>query len=108
MNLDELTVRNGFRERGQDMTRIETFTDAAFAIAASLMVISVSDVPTSWPQLVVALQGIPAFALALLVGVFIGTYSSIYVAANVLIAMGVCKEDLMPPEKDEEEVDDRP
>lgn len=67
MNLDELTVRNGFRERGQDMTRIETFTDAAFAIAASLMVISVSDVPTSWPQLVVALQGIPAFALALLV-----------------------------------------
>jgi len=50
---------------------------------------------------------IHGFAVALLVGVLVGTYSSIYVAANVLIAMNICKEDLMPPEK-EEEVDDRP
>ncbi|MCV6613173.1 MAG: protein translocase subunit SecF [Amphritea sp.] len=51
---------------------------------------------------------IHGFALALLVGVCIGTYSSIYVAANVLIAMGICKEDLMPPEKEETEEDLRP
>lgn len=51
---------------------------------------------------------IHGFAVALLVGVLVGTYSSIYVAANVLIAMGVCKEDLMPPEKKEEEEDERP
>jgi len=51
---------------------------------------------------------IHGFAVALLVGVLVGTYSSIYVAANVLIAMGICKEDLMPPEKEEEEVDERP
>ncbi len=51
---------------------------------------------------------IHGFAIALLVGVFVGTYSSIYVAANVLIMMGICKEDLMPPEKEEGEVDDRP
>ena len=50
---------------------------------------------------------IHGFAIALLVGVLIGTYSSIYVAANVLIMMNLTKEDLMPPEK-EEEVDDRP
>lgn len=50
---------------------------------------------------------IHGFAVALLVGVVIGTYSSIYVAANVLVMMNICKEDLMPPEK-EEEVDDRP
>lgn len=49
------------------------------------------------------------FAVALLVGVFVGTYSSIYVASNVLIMMGVCKEDLMPPEKPEGgEVDEMP
>jgi preprotein translocase subunit SecF len=47
------------------------------------------------------------FALALLVGVAVGTYSSIYVASNVLMAMDICKEDLMPPEIDEE-LDDRP
>ena len=51
---------------------------------------------------------IHGFAIALLVGVLVGTYSSIYVAANVLIAMGICKEDLMPPEEKEEEVDDLP
>lgn len=41
------------------------------------------------------------FAVALLVGVVIGTYSSIYVAANILMALNISKEDLMPKEKEE-------
>ncbi|MBB1335127.1 protein translocase subunit SecF [Pseudoalteromonas sp. SG43-7] len=41
-------------------------------------------------------QTIHGFATALLFGVFIGTYSSIYVASAVAIAMGVSKEDLIP------------
>jgi len=48
------------------------------------------------------------FAIALLVGITIGTYSSIYVAANALVLLGVCKEDLIPPPKVDNEVDDRP
>ncbi|MEH6650426.1 MAG: protein translocase subunit SecF [Motiliproteus sp.] len=51
---------------------------------------------------------IHGFATALMIGVLVGTYSSIYVAANVLMAMKVCREDLLPPVKDESEVDDRP
>lgn len=50
---------------------------------------------------------IRAFAEALTVGVVIGTYSSIYVASNILLTLKLTKEDLMPPEKekvDEEEV----
>jgi preprotein translocase subunit SecF len=43
---------------------------------------------------------INGFAIALIVGVVIGTYSSIYVAANVLLMMGVSKEDLMIPVKE--------
>lgn len=39
------------------------------------------------------------FSVALLVGIFIGTYSSIYVAANVLMAMNLTKADLIPAEK---------
>jgi len=35
------------------------------------------------------------FAIALLVGVVIGTYSSIYVASPLVLALGVSKEDLM-------------
>ncbi len=49
---------------------------------------------------------IHGFAIALLVGVAVGTYSSIYVAANALIMMGICKEDLMPPPKDDQEAID--
>ena len=47
------------------------------------------------------------FAIALMVGVAIGTYSSIYVAATVMLAMEIDREDLMVPEKGEL-VDDLP
>jgi preprotein translocase subunit SecF len=49
---------------------------------------------------------INGFAVALIVGVMIGTYSSIYVASNVLLAMGVSKEDLIIPVKEGAEQDD--
>lgn len=61
--LDRLPTRNGFRLRGQEMTRIETFTDAAFAFALTLLVVSF-DIPTSYVELVAALRGVPAFALS--------------------------------------------
>lgn len=51
------------------------------------------------------LQG---FSAALLVGIVIGTYSSIYVASNLLLSLKIIKEDLMPPVKEGAEVDDRP
>jgi preprotein translocase subunit SecF len=37
------------------------------------------------------------FAVALLVGITVGTYSSIYMASNILLMLGVTKEDLMLP-----------
>lgn len=43
---------------------------------------------------------IHGFAMALLVGIVIGTYSSIYVAGSSVLLMGVSKTDLMPPEKE--------
>ncbi|MDJ0877219.1 MAG: protein translocase subunit SecF [Halieaceae bacterium] len=46
------------------------------------------------------------FAVALLVGVVIGTYSSIYVAANSLLMLGISKEDLLIPVKEGAEQDD--
>ena len=48
------------------------------------------------------------FALALTVGVVVGTYSSIYVSANILLYMNVSREDLLPPEEENEELDERP
>ena len=58
--LDRLEVKNGVRLRGAQMTRLETFTDAAFAFAVTLLVISVDDVPRSYDAFIVALQGVPA------------------------------------------------
>lgn len=48
------------------------------------------------------------FAVALLVGVVVGTYSSIYIAANILLVMKIDREDLMLVEKEGEVMDDRP
>jgi len=51
---------------------------------------------------------IHAFAIALIVGVVIGTYSSIYVASVATLVLGVEKADLMPVQKEGAEVDTRP
>ncbi len=45
------------------------------------------------------------FAIALLVGVTIGTYSSIYVASTSLLALGVTKDDVAIPVKEGEDQD---
>lgn len=44
---------------------------------------------------------IHAFSIALLLGIVIGTYSSIYIASNTVLAMGVSKADLLPPVKED-------
>ena len=51
---------------------------------------------------------IHSFSIALLVGVVIGTYSSIYVASSAILMMGISKEDLLPPERDTSELDKIP
>ncbi|WP_158967311.1 protein translocase subunit SecF [Paraglaciecola sp. L3A3] len=48
---------------------------------------------------------IHGFATALLFGVVIGTYSSIYVASLVALTLGISKEDLMPTEIEKEGAD---
>lgn len=51
---------------------------------------------------------IHSFALALLVGVGVGTYSSVFIVASLLVAMNISPEDLMVPEKEGAELDDLP
>ncbi len=45
-------------------------------------------------------EGIRGFASALTIGVVVGTYSSIFVAANVLLLLNIQREDLLVPEKE--------
>jgi preprotein translocase subunit SecF len=51
---------------------------------------------------------IHGFAFTLIVGVVVGTYSSIYVASTTLLLMGVSKYDLMEVEKEGATLDARP
>lgn len=54
---------SGFRLRGLEATRIETFTDAAFAFALTLLVVSLEP-PTNFEALTHAMQRVPAFLLS--------------------------------------------
>ena len=49
---------------------------------------------------------IRGFALALIIGVLVGTYSSIFVASSAALALGVSKEDLIPPPKEGEDLEE--
>lgn len=53
-------------------------------------------------------QIIHGFALALIIGVIVGTYSSIFVASASVLQLGITKEDLMPVEKEGAEIDSMP
>jgi len=51
---------------------------------------------------------IHSFAGALIIGVVIGTYSSIFVASSMILSLGISKEDMLPSEKEKKEIDARP
>ncbi|GAB4186531.1 MAG: hypothetical protein Tsb002_11070 [Wenzhouxiangellaceae bacterium] len=58
------TASTEFRLRGRHNTRIEIFTDAAFAFALTMLVISIDNIPQNIPQLVDALKDAPAFGVS--------------------------------------------
>lgn len=57
-----LNLKDGYRLRGESMTRIEVFSDAAFAFAVTMLVISLSEIPKNYHDLLIAIHGVPSFA----------------------------------------------
>lgn len=53
-------------------------------------------------------ESLHAFSTILILGIVIGTFSSVYIASPVTIALGISRKDLMPVEKEGAELTDRP
>ncbi len=66
-DLDSLPRLRGFRLRGMQMTRLETFIDAAFAFAISMLVIAANQVPDNIEELLGAFRHVPAFVASIVV-----------------------------------------
>jgi hypothetical protein len=70
-NLDSLPRLRGFRLRGLQMTRLETFIDAAFAFAISMLVIAAQQIPDNVAALLAAFRNVPTFVCSIAVlGIF--------------------------------------
>src|SRR6266446_514332 len=70
-DLDALPRLRGFRLRGLEMTRLETFIDAAFAFAISMLVIAAQQIPDNIQALLEAFKNVPTFVCSIAVlGIF--------------------------------------
>ena len=70
-DLNALPRLRGFRLRGLEMTRLETFIDAAFAFAISMLVIAAQQIPDNIQALLEAFKNVPTFVCSIAVlGIF--------------------------------------
>ncbi|MBZ2170015.1 protein translocase subunit SecF [Marinobacter sp. F4216] len=100
---DTIVVADRIRENFRKMRE----GDSWHIINASIHQTIRRTINTSGTTLVVLLalylfggEAINNFSLALIIGVVVGTYSSIYVAANMLLALHISREDLQLPQKE--------
>src|SRR5881227_3493205 len=63
--LDALPRLRGFRLRGMQMTRLETFVDATFAFAISMLVIVAQQIPDDVASLLAAFKNVPTFVCSI-------------------------------------------
>lgn len=63
MELSNLRVEDGFRLRGEQVSRLETFVDAAFAFSMTMLVIFYNQLPDTAAELRHALRRVPSFAI---------------------------------------------
>ncbi len=98
-------IRENFRKL-RKATPLEVMNGSINQTLARTLVTSLTTLLVLTALFLLGGEVIHSFALALIIGVVVGTYSSIYVASSLVLKLGVSKVDLMPVQK--EELDDRP
>jgi preprotein translocase subunit SecF len=102
---DTIVVSDRIRENFRMVRRatpIEVINRSLNEVFGRTLVTSLTTLLVLLALLIAGGETIRGFALALTIGVLVGTYSSIYVAANVLLLLKVNREDLLIPEKEGE------
>jgi preprotein translocase subunit SecF len=100
---DTIVVSDRIRENFRMMRRtkpVEVINTSLNQTLGRTLVTSFTTLLVLVTLLVLGGELISGFAKGLIIGVLVGTYSSIYVASNILIYMGISQEDLAIPEKE--------
>ena len=108
---DTIVVSDRIRENFRRMRKgspIEMVNASLNQTLSRTLITSLTTLLVLFSILLIGGESTQGFAIALIIGVVIGTYSSIYIASNVIIYMNVTREDLMIPVKEGAELDDLP
>jgi len=106
---DTVVVLDRIRENFRRMRKETTLEVMNSAINQTLSRTLMTSVTTLLAVIVLYFFGGPAmrgFSIAMIIGILVGTYSSIYIASATALYLGVSREDLLPRAK--AEVDDLP
>ena len=105
---DTIVVSDRIRENFRLLRKtkpIETVNISLNQTLGRTLITSFTTLLVLFSILLIGGESTQGFALALIIGVIVGTYSSIYVASNVIIFMNVTREDLLVPIKEGAETD---
>ena len=100
-------VRENFRKI-RDKTPVEVFNISLNQTLRRTLMTSFTTLLVLIALFLLGGEIIHGFSVALIFGVLIGTYSSIYIASPVTLMLGIKKEDLMPVKKEGVGLDNQP
>lgn len=100
-------VRELFRAAGKS-TPVEVLNRAVNDTLGRTIMTSVTTLLTVVALYLFGGSTLQGFSLALIIGIVVGTLSSIFFAGPVLLSLGASKQDLLPKARDESDLDRRP
>ena len=100
-------VRENFR-KVRDKTPVDVFNISLNQTLSRTLMTSFTTLSVLIALFFLGGEIIHGFSIALIFGVLIGTYSSIYIASPVTLALGIKKEDLMPVKKEGLDLENQP